>query len=127
MKTALVICEKVQEINRLRRYFDNSFTVKATGNIQSAVYVAQTASPDIILYNLGQDFRYLFSFYRELRETESTSAVPLIVMAEMNILKTLTDSVTMRGVHLASLTASEESIRSLVTRLAPKEGPGNEV
>lgn len=114
MKNVLLLSNGIEEINRMRRYFDTSFSIKATSNMASAVYVAESSEIGLVLYNMGTDFNTLIQFYRDLRESKITADVPLIVIAEISAIKPLNDCVELTNTHLVSSAVTRENIRKLI-------------
>lgn len=120
-KKVLIICDRIQEINRLRRVFDKSFAIKATSSVQNGASIAESSDTDIIIYHTGTDYSSLFAFYKEIRTGEKTAEIPLIVIADMSILKQLTDTVRMIDTSIVGTMISQENILVLINSLIETE------
>lgn len=121
LKKVLIICDRIQEINRLRRIFDKSFAIKATSSVQSGVSIAESSDSGLVIYHIGADYSSLFAFYKELRTNDKTSEIPLIVIADMSILRQLTDTVRMIDTNIVGTMISQENILVLINSLVETE------
>lgn len=117
MNNVLLVCDKILEINKLRRCFNQDFTIKATSSVQSGAFVAESSLSDIVIYHIGSDFKHLFNFYKDLRNNPATKNIPLIVIADFNILKILTETIKLNNAKIIGTTISIENMQSLVASL----------
>jgi DNA-binding NarL/FixJ family response regulator len=118
MVEVLFICDKIQEIYRLRRYFGPNYVIKATNTTAGAIDIAKSTNLQLILYHIGTDFKSLFPFYRELRDSAAAAHLHMIVMADVNILKPLTDTVYLENATIVSTSISRDALADLVSRVA---------
>ncbi|MDR1753587.1 MAG: hypothetical protein LBR74_01615 [Eubacterium sp.] len=114
MKNVLLISTGILEINRMRRYFDTSFAIKATSSVQSAAELAAVSDAGLVMYSIGADLWNLFNFYRELRLSKKTENLPLIIIADTGILKPLSDCVELIGTKFIGHAISRENARKLI-------------
>lgn|SRR5574344_1219332 len=110
MIQVLLISETAQEINRLRRFFNENYSVKAVSSVITAQTIIHRAKPDVVIFSLGSDYTRLFPFYTFIRTNSDFLELPLIVIADIVILKPLTDNVELSKSTILSSTASGESI-----------------
>ncbi len=120
-KTVLVICDKIQEINRLRRYFDSTYTIKATNSANNAVGIAESSEIGLILYEMGRDYTNLFKFYKDLRTNEKTKELPIIAITDFSVLKTLNDTVKMLNTVIIGSTITTENMQNLIATYFPED------
>jgi DNA-binding NarL/FixJ family response regulator len=118
MVEVLFICDKIQEIYRLRRYFGPNYIIKATNTTAGAIDIAESTNLKLILYHIGTDFKSLFPLYRDLRASSVASKLHMIVMADLNILKPLTDTVYLENASIVSTSISRDALAELVSRVA---------
>lgn len=117
MKTVLLICDKLQEINRIRRYFDASYVIKATNSPGNAVDVAANSTADLVLYHIGADYSKLFDFYRNMQGNEITKNLSVIIMADINIVKTLSEMVAMQNTTIVASSIAKETLSGMVDKM----------
>ncbi|MDR0805086.1 MAG: hypothetical protein LBN42_04815 [Oscillospiraceae bacterium] len=128
MNTILIVCDKIQEINRLRRNFEGSpYTIKATGAMQSASYVAATSEPSLIVYQLGDDYSQFFAFYKQLRESEQTANIPLLLAADISVMKPFSDHISLRNAHIVSTGITKDSMLGIVDKMIKQQVYGYNV
>lgn len=114
MKQILLISETIQEINRLRRYFDEGYAVKAVSSVITAQTIIHKAKPDLIIFSLGSDFSRLFPFYTYIRTNSAFVDIPMIVIADIVILKSLTENVELKKSTILSATVSKENLLACI-------------
>ncbi|MCL2077251.1 MAG: hypothetical protein FWH08_02475 [Oscillospiraceae bacterium] len=114
MKNVLIISDSIREINRLRRFFDSDFKVSATNSAESAVNVLQGKTTDITIFHTGTDLSRLFEFYKQLRQNAATENLPLIVLADASILKTLVDTVEMKNAAVTGTSITSDNMKNLI-------------
>ncbi|MDR0821849.1 MAG: hypothetical protein LBN40_05255 [Oscillospiraceae bacterium] len=107
-KNALIISDKLQDINKLRRYFDSSFTIKAAHAATGAADLAASSNFVCIVYHIGADYGDLFPFYKELRWRTETSETPLVVIADANVLKPLGEYTSLINTKILPPSATRE-------------------
>ncbi|MCL2086646.1 MAG: hypothetical protein FWH05_03525 [Oscillospiraceae bacterium] len=113
-KKVLLISGGVIEINRMRRYFDPGFSIKATSSVKNAQQVVATEDIELVIYSIGTDFIGLFEFYKNLRLSKKTADVPLIIIADDAVLKPLNDCVELRKTKLIGHAISREKARKVI-------------
>ncbi|MCL1822642.1 MAG: hypothetical protein FWG44_00385 [Oscillospiraceae bacterium] len=114
MKNILIVSDSIQEINKLRRYFGEDFKVSATNSIENAAVILQKKTAEIALYHIGVNLAGFFEFYKNLRTNKATEELPLIVIADTSILKTLTDTVALKKGSFISPGITPDNLQNLV-------------
>ncbi|GHV46032.1 hypothetical protein FACS189499_00270 [Clostridia bacterium] len=117
---ALLICDDVNEITRLRRFFEDDYRLKATSSPGSAVFVAASSKPAFIVFHIGTSFNEIFPFYKELRADETTKAIPLIIIADVTLVKPLMDNIEFENTAVISATVTKESMGVIVSKVLKK-------
>lgn len=117
VKRVMIVCDKIQEINRLRRIFDKSFIIKAASSVQSGAFFEENSDSGIFIYHIGSDFKHLFTFYKEMRANKKTERLPLIVIADLSVLKILTDTIEMTDTSIVGTAISQENLLALINSL----------
>jgi len=117
MKNVLIICDNIQEINRVRRYFGTEYKVRATNAIENAYSSIKAQTPDLAICHIGTDFSKLFGFYKNLRQSAATETLPLIVIADTGVLKALTDTVELKSTALIGSLITHENMQNVIESL----------
>jgi PleD family two-component response regulator len=123
MKNILIISDDIREINKLRRIFGERFKVRATNFAESALNILQNGAvlTDLAVYRAayreGVDLASFFDLYKELRRDADAENVPLLVLADAPLLKTLTDTVELIDAALADAAGSGEGLQGVVETL----------
>lgn len=113
MKKVLIICGKIQVINSLRKFFDDNYSITATGTEQSGLFMAESGKPDFIVYYAGSDIKPLFGFYRDLRGNRSASGLPLLIIADAEVTESLSGMVRLDNTTIINAAMPREEMRKI--------------
>lgn len=126
MKQIVIVCEMLQELTRLRKYFNPAeFTVKAVTSFQTAQTVLRSQTPDLIIFDIGEKFDSLFPFYKFLRSSFSCMDIPVIVMAMPVTQKALADNVELINTKVVGSTINVENMEQTIAEMLNKDKDGN--
>jgi PleD family two-component response regulator len=117
MKNVLIVGENIKAINKLRRVFGFEFRVSATNSPDNALNILQNKTTDLVIYHAGRDLSLLFEFYKSLRKDAETDGVPLLVIAEVTILKALSDTVEMTETAVIADNLGEEEMTGVINSM----------
>ena len=124
MKQILVICEVLNELARLRKYFDPAeYTVKAVTSYQAAVVNLRKDKSDLVIVDIGEKTDGLFGFYRFMRTGVSCADIPMIIMANPATQRALMDNTEMIGTRVVGSTINVENMQqTMLDALTGKDG-----
>ena len=121
MKQVLVICEVLNELTRLRKYFDpNSFKVKAVTSYQAAFTTLRKERSDLVVLDIGEKISGLFGFYGFMRKNMSCSDIPVIIIANPGVQKALADNTELIGMRVVGSAISVENMQLAMNEVTAK-------
>ena len=98
-KTALLISDQLQDLNRMKNWFPKGITVKGV-NAFSAVPAALRSELPILIIIRVRGFDDFFFAYEAIRTTSVTENVPIIAIADLAIGDALKENVDLKGTTL---------------------------
>ena len=117
MKNVLIVGENIKEINKLRRAIGFEFKVSATNSPDGALESLKSKAADLAVYRAGRDLSLLFEFYKSLRRNEATEDVPLLVIADVIVLRALAETVEMARTVVVGDNLGEEEMSGVINSM----------
>ncbi|MCM1055653.1 MAG: hypothetical protein NC394_09045 [Bacteroides sp.] len=116
MIDVLLISSSLDNINVAWRHFCYSdYNASATTNHDAAMENLRSKKPaQIVVYYCGEETTDFFSFYKALRDDQKTENVPLVVLADLNRQKLLTDYVKLRNACVLGISVNDDKLRDTV-------------
>lgn len=116
MTDILLIGSSLDNINVAWRHFCYSdYNASATANHEAAMENLRSKKPpQIVVYYCSDDAENFFSFYKTLREDPKTEKIPLIVLADVNRQKVLTEYVKLWNTCVLGISVNDDKLRDMV-------------
>jgi len=98
-KTALLISDQLQDLNRMKNWFPKGITVKGVNAFSAVPAALRSELPTLIIIRV-REFDDFFSAYEAIRTTSVTENVPIIAIADLAIGDALKENVDLKGTTL---------------------------
>ena len=98
-KTALLISDQLQDLNRMKNWFPKGITVKGVNAFSAVPAALRSELPSLIIIRV-REFDDFFSAYEAIRTTPVTENVPMIAIADLAIGDALKENVDLKGTTL---------------------------
>lgn len=98
-KTALLISDQLQDLNRMKNWFPKGITVKGVNAFSAVPAALRSELPTLIIIRV-REFDDFFSAYEAIRTTPVTENVPIIAIADLAIGDALKENVDLKGTTL---------------------------
>ena len=94
-KTALLISDQLQDLNRMKNWFPKGITVKGVNAFSAVPAALRSELPTLIIIRV-REFDDFFSAYEAIRTTPVTENVPIIAIADLAIGDALKENVDLK-------------------------------
>ena len=98
-KTALLISDQLQDLNRMKNWFPKGITVKGVNAFSAVPAALRSELPTLIIIRV-REFDDFFSAYEAIRTTPVTENVPIIAIADLAIGDALKENVDLKETTL---------------------------
>lgn len=98
-KTALLISDQLQDLNRMKNWFPKGITVKGVNAFSAVPAALRSELPSLIIIRV-REFDDFFSAYEAIRTTPVTENVPMIAIADLAIGDALKENVDLKETTL---------------------------
>lgn len=98
-KTALLISDQLQDLNRMKNWFPKGITVKGVNAFSAVPAALRSELPTLIIIRV-REFDDFFSAYEAIRTTSVTENVPIIAIADLAIGDALKENVDLKETTL---------------------------
>lgn len=98
-KTALLISDQLQDLNRMKNWFPKGITVKGVNAFSAVPAALRSELPSLIIIRV-REFEDFFSAYEAIRTTSVTENVPIIAIADLAIGDALKENVDLKETTL---------------------------
>lgn len=119
MLKILLVGDTLQSINVAWRHFVYSeYAAKATTLVSGAMSsINGDDPPDLVVYYAADESSQLFSLYREMREGEDPTKVPLLILADAHRQKALSDYFTFKNAEVVGISVDDRMLLDKITKL----------
>ncbi len=98
-KTALIISDQLQDLNRMKNWFPKGITVKGINSFSAVPAALRSELPSLIIIRV-HEFDDFFPAYEAIRTTPVTESVPMIAIADLAIGDALKENVVLKDTTL---------------------------
>ncbi len=98
-KTALLISDQLQDLNRMKNWFPKGITVKGVNAFSAVPAALRSELPSLIIIRV-REFDDFFPAYETIRTTPVTENVPMIAIADLAIGDALKENVDLKNTTL---------------------------
>ena len=109
-KTALLISDQLQDLNRMKNWFPKGITVKGINTFSAVPSALRSELPSLIIVRV-RDFGDFFSAYEAIR----TTPVPLIAIADIAIGDALKDNVLLKNTTLMGSSVTDGYMKKIIS------------
>ena len=112
----LLVSDNLQNINIAWRHFAyNDYSAKATTHVSGALECVRSENPpQLIVFYASSGCKKLFELYRALREEETNPNTPLIVLADPQLQKSLTDYIKLKNAVILGISVDDKKLFTTV-------------
>lgn len=98
-KTALIISDQLQDLNRMKNWFPKGIIVKGVNSFSAVPAALRSELPSLIIIRV-REFDDFFPAYEAIRTTPVTESVPMIAIADLAIGDALKENVVLKDTTL---------------------------
>lgn len=115
----LLVSDSLQSINVAWRHFVYSeYAAKATTLVSGAMAnINGDEPPDVVVYYAADESAQLFPLYREMREGDTPTKIPLLILADAYRQKTLSDYFTFEKADIVGISIDDRMLLDKIKNL----------
>lgn len=119
MLKILLVGDTLQSINVAWRHFVYSeYAAKATTLVSGAMAsINGDDPPDLVVYYADDESAQLFALYREMREGDTPTDIPLLVLADAHRQKALSDYFTFKNAEVVGISVDDRMLLDKIKKL----------
>ena len=117
MTDILLISDSLPNINVAWRHFCyGEYNANATANVDAAMEALRSDKPPqvVVYYCSAENSRTFFSFYRTFKAEKKTEKCPLVVLADVELQKALSEYVKLENTDVVGISVNDDVLMSLI-------------
>ena len=124
MTDILLISDSLPNINVAWRHFcQGEYNANATVNVEAAMEAIRSDKPPqvVVYYCSADNSRKFFSFYRIFRAEKKAAGCPLVVLADVELQKALSEYVKLENTDVLGISVNDDVLLSLIRDAASRD------